>query len=188
MIDPHVSLPVDHSVAPSLDVSLAVQGIVVSTSDERQRDGSADAEPLPADLIERISAAVHDVFIGEGVQNATSHVFFVAEDRIAALNAEHLGGAGPTDVLSFPLDDPSEGDVFGFTPHAGDIVICPVIAQAQASQHAGTFEDEMVLLAVHAALHLLGHDHHTDAERTAMQTLEARYLSRFGITHPGDQL
>ncbi len=188
MTDPLLSVPVSHGAAPGFDVSLGVQGILVSTSDERNDDGCGEAEPLPADLMERISAAVHDVLLGEGTQNATAHVFLVSPDQITALNAEHLGGHGPTDVLSFPLDDPSEGDVFGFTPHAGDIVICPAIARAQASEHAGTFDHEMVLLAVHAALHLLGHDHRKGAERTAMQALEVKYLKPFDVSHPGDQL
>ena len=187
MTDPSRSVPLGQAAAPGLDVSLGIQGVVVSTSDDRTDVGNAHAQPLPAGLIERISAAVHDVLVGQGVLNATAHVFLVSQDQITALNEEHLHGDGPTDVLSFPLDDPSEGDVFGFTPHAGDIVICPAIARAQAPDHAGTFDDEMVLLAVHAALHLLGHDHRNGAERTSMQALEVKYLKPFGVSHPGDQ-
>lgn len=187
MTNPPPSVGVDHSTAPGFDVSMGAQGIQVSTSDERD-DGSADTQPLPEYLIQRISAAVHAVLLGEGIQNATANVFLVSQEQITALNLEHLGGQGPTDVLSFPLDDPSEGDVFGFTPHAGDIVICPAIAKAQAPQHAGTFDHEMALLAVHAALHLLGHDHQNDHQRTAMQALEVHYLQPFGVPHPGDQL
>lgn len=183
MTDPSQSVPVDPAVEGSFDVALGITGVSVSTSDERD-----NGDPLPTDLVERISAAVHDVLCGEGVRNATAHVVFVSGEQITTLNEEHLGGKGPTDVLSFPLDDPAEGDVFGFTPHAGDIVICPAVARDQAPEHAGTFEAEMLLLAVHAALHLLGQDHRHDAERTTMQALEATYLAPFGVSHPGDQL
>ncbi|MGI9609292.1 MAG: rRNA maturation RNase YbeY [Acidimicrobiia bacterium] len=106
---------------------------------------------------------------------------------IIELNRQHMGDDGPTDVLSFPLDDPSEGDSFGFRPHVGDIVVCPKVALQQAANHAGTVEAELHLLVIHSALHLLGHDHITDAERHAMQTKEQVHLERLGFSHPGDQ-
>ncbi|MGI9645759.1 MAG: rRNA maturation RNase YbeY [Ilumatobacteraceae bacterium] len=99
---------------------------------------------------------------------------FVDRDEIAALNVEHLGGTGPTDVLSFPMDD---GDVDPGVPRLlGDVVISPAVAAAQFADHAGTLDDELALLVVHGLLHVLGYDHAEAAEAEAMRTRERDLL------------
>ena len=98
---------------------------------------------------------------------------FVGRDEIAALNAEHMGKAGPTDVLSFPLD--------AADPHReppillGDVVVCPAVAAEAAPRHAGTLEDELALLTVHGVLHVLGFDH-VDADDAAEMLAAERDL------------
>lgn len=108
------------------------------------------APPRPE--VERLLALS---FASAGVEDGHVAVEFVDEDRIAELNREHLGGDGPTDVISFPVD--------GVGPQAGprelgDIVICP--PQAEDLREA----------IVHGALHLAGMDHETDhGEMLALQ-------------------
>jgi probable rRNA maturation factor len=99
---------------------------------------------------------------------------FVDRDEIAALNAEHLGKEGPTDVLSFPLDDDEPQP--GVPVLLGDVVVCPEVAAAQAPTHAGTLDDELALLVVHGVLHVLGHDHAADDETTVMRQRELALL------------
>ena len=107
---------------------------------------------------------------------------FVDRDEIAALNREHLGHDGPTDVLSFPLDDapadatPDETDGAAVPVLLGDVVICPAVAAAQAAGHAGTLDDELALLVVHGVLHILGHDHAEPAETALMRARELALL------------
>lgn len=102
---------------------------------------------------------------------------------MAALNSEHMGESGPTDVLAFPLDALAPSPLApGTAPLLGDVVVCPERAQAQAAQHLGahhdgSLEDEMALLVVHGVLHVLGHDHRDDAETQAMQALERRLIA-----------
>lgn len=104
---------------------------------------------------------------------------FVDVDEITALNGEHLGEEGPTDVLSFPIDDPEATSAFGGAPRLlGDIVICPSVAAANAPDHAGTLDDELALLVVHGVLHVLGHDHADPDEARAMRAIEADLLAR----------
>lgn len=98
---------------------------------------------------------------------------FVDEAEIAVLNAEHMGKEGPTDVLSFPMDDEPMGDV---PTMLGDIVICPEVAAAQYGEHAGSFDDEIALLVVHGVLHVLGHDHAEAEEAEAMRARELALL------------
>jgi probable rRNA maturation factor len=99
---------------------------------------------------------------------------FVDRDEIAALNAEHLGKDGPTDVLSFPLDD--EAPPPGVPTLLGDVVVCPAVAAEQASTHAGTLDDELALLVVHGVLHVLGHDHAEPGETAVMRAREVALL------------
>ena len=90
-----------------------------------------------------------------GVDDGHLAIAFVDEAAIAALNAEHRGKQGPTDVLSFPLDgaEPSAGP-----RELGDVVICA--AQTRDLREA----------IVHGVLHLVGMDHETDAgEMLALQ-------------------
>lgn len=109
-------------------------------------------------------------------------VTLVTVERITELNRAHLGGAGPTDVLSFPMDGrqpPAGGDggEGGGPPWTlGDVVICPQVAAEQAPGHAGTLEDELALLCVHGILHVLGHDHAEVDEALIMRAEEARVL------------
>lgn len=100
---------------------------------------------------------------------------FVERDEIAALNIEHMGKEGPTDVLSFPLDAVADAVEAG-PVLLGDVVICPGVALDAAATHAGTLDDELALLTVHGVLHVLGHDHADAAERSTMQARELALL------------
>jgi probable rRNA maturation factor len=126
--------------------------------------------------------------------------------ELAYLNADHLGVAGPTDVLSFPLLPPEtfpphpgatgrepsrarEPDFelpSGRRRHLGDIVISVerAITQAEAGRGGQTGDirwspaDELRLLATHGTLHICGWDHAEPTEEAAMRALETRLLTR----------
>ena len=95
---------------------------------------------------------------------------------MADLNAQHMGKSGPTDVLSFPMDDEP---VEGVPTLLGDVVISPAVAVDQFADHAGTLDDELALLVVHGILHVLGHDHAEPDETAVMRSLELDLLERF---------
>ena len=138
-----------------------------------------------------------DVLKAEGVRgDAELSLLFVEEAVIADLNKRFLGKDGPTDVLSFPIDDDavergrspdSGGSGPGSLPPEpsdlptllGDVVICPKVAERNAPDHAGTYDDEMALLVVHGILHLLGMDHVDDDEAEIMEGRERELLARF---------
>lgn len=114
---------------------------------------------------------------------------FVSADEMTDLNVTHMHGDGPTDVLAFPIDGWSPD--FGVTAPAivsdanppamlGDIIVCPVVAQ-KATSSSQSLPDELALLVVHGALHLIGHDHYDPDEREQMQARERDLLARF---HP----
>ena len=101
---------------------------------------------------------------------------FVDRAEIAELNVEHMGVSGPTDVLSFPMDDEP---LAGVPMLLGDVVISPGVAALQYADHAGTLEDELALLVVHGILHVLGHDHAEPGETAEMRSMELDLLERF---------
>jgi probable rRNA maturation factor len=140
------------------------------------------AEPVEVDVA-RWEALAHAALLAEGAPAATQlDLTLVDEAEMAELNQTHMGHAGPTDVLSFPLDFadgvPSRAGAGDIPLLAGDLVICPAVARRNAPDHAGTFDDEMALLVVHGVLHLLGHDHAEHDERVAMQARERALLDQ----------
>ncbi|MEZ5235952.1 MAG: rRNA maturation RNase YbeY [Acidimicrobiales bacterium] len=133
-----------------------------------------DAVAVDADGLARLAGAV---FAAEGVTgSAEVTLTFVDEDTIATLNAEHLDETGPTDVLSFPLDDPDEDLPPGMVALLGDIVICPAVARRYAATNGRSVEHELALLVVHGALHILGHDHAEPDEAAHMAARELELL------------
>ena len=88
-------------------------------------------------------------------------IVLVDEATMSAYHQKFMGEPGPTDVLSFPMDElrapePDEEPPLGLL---GDIVLCPTVTAAQAAESNRTPEEESDYLLVHGLLHLLGHDH-----------------------------
>lgn len=147
-----------------------------------ERDDPDPAHPVDVD---RWGDLVRDVLAVEGHDGCDLevHLHFVDEGPMARLNVEHMGGEGPTDVLSFPVDDPAEVPE-GVPVLLGDVVVCPSVAARQAPGHAGDYPSEMALLVVHGVLHLLGHDHAEPDEEAAMKAREREHLGRHGVARP----
>jgi probable rRNA maturation factor len=168
--------------------------------DVTTRDGVAS--PVSAGRLARAIAAAADA---AGAPRPASIGLILADDReLAELNATHLGRAGPTDVLSFPLLPPEAypphlgdsdraatmPDAFalppGRRPHLGDVVVSVERAIEQAAAGRGGQSgdvqwapaDELGLLVTHGTLHLCGWDHAELAEEAAMSDLERRLLGR----------
>jgi probable rRNA maturation factor len=151
---PSSTAPVDEVVVVATDEQAATDGVAVDVG--------------------RWSRLAADVLRTEGVTGELT-LTFVDRAEIAALNREHLGHAGPTDVLSYPLDA-GHDDQPGVPVLLGDVVVCPAVAADQAGSHAGTLDDELALLVVHGVLHVLGHDHAASDETAVMRARERELL------------
>lgn len=102
------------------------------------------------------------------------------ETAIAELNEAHLGQAGPTDVLSFPVDGLQRYAAADGVPIlVGDIALCPAVARANSPDDP---DAEVDLLIAHGILHLLGHDHETEADAERMRRLESKLTGRSGAS------
>jgi probable rRNA maturation factor len=110
------------------------------------------------------------------IDGAELSIVLAEPGRMATLKSEWMGIDEPTDVLAFPMDasDPTVGPRL-----LGDVVLCPFVARAQASEAGHAFEDEMNLLLVHGILHLIGHDHAEPADKAAMWAEQERILGSF---------
>jgi probable rRNA maturation factor len=151
---------------------------------------------LPVEL-ERLRDLAAFVLEEEGVRGQSElTLLFVEEAAIADLNERFMETAGPTDVLAFPIDDEiaepgraPDGSSSGpdrpgmelneIPMLLGDVVICPKVAARNAAEHGKSVEDELALLVVHGALHVLGMDHAAPEEEAAMTARTEALLTQF---------
>ena len=125
-----------------------------------------DRQDLPVDR-DRLEDLARETLDAEGQTHVELSVSLVDREEMADLHERYLGEPGPTDVLSFPQDDPPARESIRML---GDVVICPAVA---AEQPGG--ESEVRLLLVHGILHLLGYDHQTEEARAEMWARQERY-------------
>lgn len=115
-------------------------------------------------------------------------MLLVGLDVMADLHERWMDLAGPTDVMSFPMDELAEGGAIGGgrpdSPSGGpallgDVVLCPPFAADQAAAAGHSLQEELHLLTVHGVLHLLGYDHAEPPEEREMFALQDRILAEF---------
>ncbi|MDR2454868.1 MAG: rRNA maturation RNase YbeY [Bifidobacteriaceae bacterium] len=108
-------------------------------------------------------------------------ISFVDAPAMAELHQRFLDEPGPTDVMSFPMDEMRPAPE-GEAPQAGilgDVVICPEVAARQAVEIGHSLADEMLVLATHGILHLLGFDHGEAAQEREMFDLQRKLVLAF---------
>ena len=161
----------------------------------RERLASA-VEPMSIEDAESlIGAAITETVhatLGEGPCEV--ELSFVADPEMARLNFDLMGDRAPTDVLSFPLHDwhleagrSRLADDDGVSPPGrlilGDVVIDVDQAVRQAAPGGWSVPEEIVLLAIHGTLHLVGHDHAELEEEQAMRGIEHHVLTSLHRRH-----
>lgn len=143
---------------------------------------------------------------GLGPQDWRVEVVLVDDEAMAGLNLAYRGVEGPTDVLSFSylavegegepgavagargarldLWADEDGDGAGAVPLAGEVVLAPGFITRRCAGRGWAPDHEMALLVVHGCLHILGWEHEDEADRRAMQAVEAEALRGCGLPHP----
>jgi probable rRNA maturation factor len=108
-------------------------------------------------------------------------VVLVDEPAMERLHVQWMQLPGPTDVMSFPMDElrPGSEDEEPQPGLLGDVVLCPAVAARQATEAGHTSTEELLLLTVHGILHLVGYDHAEPAEQEEMFGLQRRLLLTF---------
>jgi probable rRNA maturation factor len=116
-------------------------------------------------------------------------ILMVDESAMERLHVQWMDEPGPTDVLSFPMDElrptpPGQDPAPGLL---GDVVLCPAVAIRQAAAAGHSVHAELDLLTVHGILHLLGYDHAEPAEEREMFGLQDRLLAQWRAEEKAQQ-
>jgi len=134
-------------------------------------------DPPDEGLVSLVEERARLLMEASGATDRNLSLVLTDDPRIAETNETWRGVSGPTDVLSFPMD---EGEVLssgGAQDPLGDVMISLDTAGRQADEHALTLEEEVTFLLVHGFCHLLGHDHGEPEEAARMRAEEDRLLS-----------
>ena len=110
-------------------------------------------------------------------------IVLVDEGAMEQLHVQWMDEPGPTDVLSFPMDELRPGTEDQPAPPGllGDVVLCPQVAETQAKSAGHPLMDELLLLTTHGILHLLGFDHAEPAEEKEMFGIQRDILVGFAM-------
>ena len=108
------------------------------------------------------------------------NVIFIDPEPMEELHIRWLDLPGPTDVMSFPMAELRPGTPGNLSEGClGDICICPQVAEKQAREAGHSTAEEMLFLATHGMLHLLGYDHYEEEEKKEMFDLQRKLLLTF---------
>lgn len=144
---------------------------------------AADGVRVPVSRA-RVADLVRAVLRAEQVRSADISITFVTRRAIAALNRQHLGHSGATDIITFALPIAPDAAV------VGDVYIAPEIARAHARAYQRPVREEVTRLVVHGTLHALGYAHPDDETRTQseMWRRQERYVATLlppaPVAHP----
>jgi probable rRNA maturation factor len=145
----------------------------------RQWDGIADLESWVRRAVEAA--------LPPAQAHCALAVVLTDDESMRALNARFRGVDRPTNVLAFPASAPARrpAEERGGDPvFLGDVVIAFETAKAEAAADGKEFGHHVAHLLVHGILHLLGYDHHSDAEAEAMEARERAILMRLDVPDP----
>ena len=129
--------------------------------------------------LQRLAAYAFDILHVH--PDAELAIVLVDEAAMEQLHVQWMDEPGPTDVLSFPMDELRPGTEEEPAPAGllGDVVLCPQVAQVQAETAGHTLQEELLLLTTHGILHLLGFDHAEPAEEREMFGIQRDILVGF---------
>ncbi|PKQ26444.1 MAG: rRNA maturation RNase YbeY [Actinobacteria bacterium HGW-Actinobacteria-4] len=141
-------------------------------------NNETDAEVDEVEFAELARFVLKEMHVADGAELA---ILFVDEVAMERLHIQWMDEPGPTDVLSFPMDELRPGTPEVPTPAGllGDIVVCPSVAARQAATAGHAADEEMLLLTTHGILHLLGYDHVEPDEEKEMFALQRKLLLTF---------
>jgi probable rRNA maturation factor len=108
-------------------------------------------------------------------------ILLVGPEVMSELHVQWMDEPGPTDVLSFPMDELRPGKDGDVSPPGllGDVVLCPEVGARQARAAGHSTMEELLLLTTHGILHLLGYDHAEPAQEKEMFALQRQLLLTF---------
>lgn len=144
-------------------------------------------EPLQTDSLVQMAQRV---LVAEGLPDSTEvSIVLLGEEEMAQYNTRFMQRKGPTDVLAFPIEKLTPGELPAPTPKGqpfslGDIFVCPSVVKSQAADLDVPLDHELALIVTHGMLHLLGYDHSQPPDAEQMSARERELLALAGIEIP----
>ena len=146
------------------------------TKQSPQIDISAPCTLWPCAIHDTIINAISLALSDAGYSGSGEVSVVLADNKaVQELNKNYRGKDKPTNVLSFPQDDESL---------LGDVILAYETVVQESTEQGKSFEDHVIHLVVHGAMHLLGHDHEDDDEAEDMESIEIAILAKLGIKNP----
>lgn len=156
------------------------------SEEQNQVEVKAKISALIKEALEKVLEG--EEFSREFIDAAEISMVFIDDQKMAVFNERYRGIAGTTDVLSFPmLDDDDNLDELQGEFLLGDIVISVPRALEQAREYGHSLGREMLFLAVHGMLHLLGYDHEIEADAMRMRSKEKKVLDMVDLAVEHDE-
>jgi probable rRNA maturation factor len=149
----------------------------------------ADEQGEPVDSRPIVAIAERVLAVENMPASAEVAIVLVGEDEMAGYNQRFMERSGPTDVLAFPVEQLTPGEIpttiaNGQPLSLGDIFICPKVVKRQAAELGVPLENELALIVTHGILHLLGYDHNEPEGAVRMTAREREILAKEGIELP----
>jgi probable rRNA maturation factor len=154
----------------SIDIDISIEG------------GDWPPEGVLSNLAEQALRAAVDELELAILAGTEISIVFTDDAHIRALNKEWRRKDKATNVLSFPAMPVRQG--VALPPVLGDVVLASETIRHEANLEEKPFEHHLTHLMVHGFLHIIGHDHETDAEADEMEAAERRILARLAIPDP----
>jgi probable rRNA maturation factor len=154
---------------------------------DEEWDSSVSWEPLARKAAEAAVAESAYPELADSERPIEISVTLTSDEQVRALNARWRGKDKPTNVLSFPMADEldlARANIADRELLLGDIVLARGVCEREAAEKHVTIAHHATHLLVHGTLHLLGYDHHDDADAADMEAREVRALERLGIANP----
>ena len=134
----------------------------------------ANEQNIPVDELRLQSLATHALKSEQMDDEVELSILLVSADHIKRLNKRFAGDDYATDVLAFPMMDDDENDLL-----LGDVVMCPSVAESNASKLGHDLATELDILIVHGTLHLLGYDHQGQHDKKVMDERQQEIVETF---------
>ena len=119
------------------------------------------------------------------IQSGEVSAVLADDNFVQALNNEYRGKNKPTNVLSFPQNEPDEIEIQAQSfLSLGDIILAFETIEREAEEQNKSFNDHLMHLIIHGTLHLFGYDHIDDQDAEKMEALEIELLEKLGVKNP----
>jgi probable rRNA maturation factor len=161
--------------------------VEIALDADEEWDSSRSWDKLARKAAEAAIAESQYPELGETERSVEISVTLTGDQKVRELNAHWRDKDKPTNVLSFPMADELDlirANVDNRELLLGDIILARGVCETEAAEKGVSFEDHALHLLVNGTLHLLGYDHHDEAEAADMEAREVRALERLGIANP----